>query len=76
VAVGDSWQGKGIGAVLMKRLIGIASERGVEYLWGIVLAENTQMLALGKGLGFTISRTELSSQYKLEIDLKSISKDL
>jgi len=76
VAVGDSWQGKGIGAVLMKRLIGIASERGVEYLWGIVLAENTQMLALGKGLGFTISRTGLSSQYKLEIDLKSISKDL
>ena len=76
MAVGDSWQGKGIGAVLMKRLIGIASERGVEYLWGIVLAENTQMLALGKGLGFTISRTGLSSQYKLEIDLKSISKDL
>ena len=74
VVVSDPWQGKGIGAVLMERLIGIAKEQGVEYLWGVVLAENTQMLALGKSLGFTISRAGLSNQYKLGIDLKSISQ--
>jgi len=73
VAVSDPWQGKGIGVVLMEKLIDIAKERGVEYLWGVVLAENTQMLALGKSLGFSISRAELSSQYKLEIDLESMS---
>jgi len=74
VVVSDPWQGKGIGAALMEKLIGIAKEQGVEYLWGIVLAENTQMLALGKSLGFTISRAGLSNQYKLGIDLKSISQ--
>ncbi len=74
VVVSDPWQGKGIGAALMEKLIGIAKEQGVEYLWGVVLAENTQMLALGKSLGFTISRAGLSNQYKLGIDLKSISQ--
>jgi acetyltransferase len=67
VVVGDPWQGKGIGAVLMESLIEIAKERGIESLWGYVLAENTQMLALGKKLGFTISRAPEPSQYKLEI---------
>jgi acetyltransferase len=76
VVVSDPWQGKGIGAALMAKLITIAKERGVEYLWGAVLAENTQMLTLGKSLGFSISRTGLSYQYKLEIDLKSMSGDM
>lgn len=76
VVVSDPWQGKGIGAALMEKLLAIAKERGVEYLWGVVLAENTQMLALGKSLGFSISRAGLSYQYKLEIDLKSISHEM
>lgn len=73
VVVSDPWQGKGVGAALMEKLIAIAGERGVGFLRGVVLAENTQMLTLGKSLGFSISRAELSSQYKLEIDLESIS---
>ncbi|MBW2574619.1 MAG: GNAT family N-acetyltransferase [Deltaproteobacteria bacterium] len=44
VIVGDSWQGKGIGAELLKRCLSISKERGIEKVTGIVLPENTQML--------------------------------
>ncbi|MBW1706415.1 MAG: GNAT family N-acetyltransferase [Deltaproteobacteria bacterium] len=73
VVVSDPWLGKGIEASLRERLMDIARERGVEYLWGMVLAENTQMLALRKGLGFGMSRDLYPNQYKLEIDLTLIS---
>ena len=54
VVVGDPWQGKGIGAILMEHMLAIAKQRGIEFMWGIVLAENTHMLALARklGLGF------------------------
>jgi acetyltransferase len=35
-------------------LIGIAEEKGLERIYGEVLTENEQMLALCKKLGFTI----------------------
>ena len=56
VVVSDRWQGKGIGATLMEHLIAIAKERDIESVWGLVLAENTHMLALARKLGFSISR--------------------
>jgi acetyltransferase len=69
VIVGDLWQGKGIGAELLKRCLSISKERGIEKVTGIVLPENTQMLALGKKLGFSAKRVVGESDYKLEIDL-------
>jgi acetyltransferase len=69
VIVGDLWQGKGIGAELLKRCLSISKERGIEKVTGIVLPENTQMLALGKKLGFSVKRVVGESDYKLEIDL-------
>ena len=73
VTIRDVWQGKGIGATLMERLMAIAKERGLEYLWALVLSENTKMLALGRKLGFGISRRRGGSEYELKIDLSSIS---
>ena len=69
VIVGDLWQGKGIGAELLKRCLSISKERGIEQVTGIVLPENTQMLALGKKLGFSVKRVVGESDYKLKIDL-------
>jgi acetyltransferase len=69
VIVGDLWQGKGIGAELLKRCLSISKERGIEQVTGIVLPENTQMLALGKKLGFSAKRVIGESDYKLKIDL-------
>ena len=54
IIVGDPWQGKGIGATLLQRCLSIAKERGLEKVNGVVLAENREMLALGKKLGFNI----------------------
>jgi acetyltransferase len=69
VVVGDIWQGKGIGAELLKRCLSISKERGIENVKGIVLPENTQMLALGKKLCFTAKKSVGESEYELNIDL-------
>jgi len=73
VAVGDPWQGKGIGASLMEHLIAIAKERGIESIWGNVLFENTHMIALGRKLDFAVSSVSGENYYELEMDLRSKS---
>jgi acetyltransferase len=70
VAVGDAWQGKGIGAELLRRCLAIAEKRGIEEVWGVILAENTQMLALAKKLGFKFRNSPGTGEYELSIDLR------
>ena len=69
VLVGDPWQGLGIGATLLQRVLDIAKERGVRSIWGTVLSENTQMLKLGRKLGFKISKIPDASEYEARLDL-------
>ena len=73
VAVGDPWQGKGVGAVLMNYLLAIAKARGIETIYGIVLAENTQMIALARKLGCKISRGQDGREYEVKIDMHKLS---
>ena len=70
VLVADAWQGKGIGAELLERCLQIAEARHIEKVWGIVLPENTQMLNLGRKLGFGIKRDPESNDYLLTIEFK------
>jgi acetyltransferase len=70
VMIADAQQGKGIGAILLKRLIAIGRERGVEVIWGYVLRENTSMLRLGKKVGFSATYDADVEMYVLTIDLK------
>lgn len=72
VLVGDPWQGKGIGETLLRKCLSIAKERGIKSVFGIVLPENTQMLALGKKLGFTMCRSG-GGECELRIDLDKVS---
>lgn len=74
VMIEDGWQGKGIGAELMKRLIRIARQRGVDNIWGTVLAENTQMLALGKKMGFDIKSSPDAGCYELRASLNALTE--
>ncbi len=53
LVIGDDWQRQGLGVKLMRKLIDAASEQGLEYIDGLVLAENKPMLALMTRLGFT-----------------------
>jgi len=68
VVVSDSWQGKGIGAALLLRCLRIAKDRGIQKVMGTVLAENTQMLALGRKLGFNIKKEQDVPEYELSTD--------
>jgi acetyltransferase len=68
VLIGDAWQGKGIGAGLLRKCLLIAEERGFKYIHGVVLKENTNMLALGKKMGFSINKDEDSGEYELRIN--------
>jgi acetyltransferase len=74
IVVGDHWQGKGIGAALLKRCIAVAKEHGIQELEGIVLPENTRMLALGRKLGFSVTRGLHSCDYELKIDLRKLQR--
>jgi GNAT superfamily N-acetyltransferase len=52
VAVSDAWQHRGLGAILMGHLIGVARERGFKRMVSIDMAENVAMRHLAKSLGF------------------------
>ncbi len=58
VVVADEYQRKVLGTKLMDMLIGIAEEKGLESIYGIILPENESMIRLCKKMGFTIRRTE------------------
>ena len=75
VTVGDPWQGRGIGETLMAHLIGVARERHLPFMWGVVMAENTHMLALAKKLGAKISKIPRESEYEVRIDLRQVPMD-
>ena len=53
VAVRSDWKGRGVGFLLMTRLIHIARQRGIGELVGEVLRENQPMLQMCRELGFS-----------------------
>jgi acetyltransferase len=55
IVVGDNWQGRGLARRLMGVLIDAARARGLKYMNGDFLAENTRMIKFVSTLGFVIS---------------------
>jgi acetyltransferase len=55
IAVRSDWKGRGLGYLLMQRLIDIARQRGIRELVGEVLRENEPMLQLCRELAFTVA---------------------
>ncbi len=56
VLVHDDFQGKGVGYMLLDMMIGIAQEKGMEEIYGIVLTDNQRMLRLCNRLGFSSTK--------------------
>jgi ribosomal protein S18 acetylase RimI-like enzyme len=48
----DAWQGRGVGSMLMRHLVKIAAEAGVQELTAEVLPENAGMLKIFRKFGF------------------------
>lgn len=56
IVIADAWQGRGLGHHLLADLIGAATEAGIKRLEGLVLRENTSMLAFVAEMGFRAER--------------------
>ena len=68
VLVADSFQSVGLGLKMSDVLIGIADEKKLSTLYGIVLNDNTKMIELAKKLGFSVTRLgEDESRISLEL---------
>ena len=52
VVVSDEWQHRGLGTTLMRHLIDVARERGIECMYSMDAAENVGMRELAEHLGF------------------------
>jgi acetyltransferase len=53
--VHDDFQGKGLGYTLIDMMIGVAQEKELEEVYGIVLSENDRMLQVCRKLGFELT---------------------
>jgi acetyltransferase len=56
VTIRSDKQGLGLGRICFERVLDYARARGIEEVWGTVLAENEGMLGLAERLGFTKRR--------------------
>lgn len=56
IVVADAWQQRGVGALLMRALMSAARSRGLQTMYGEVLASNHRMLQFVRRLGFTTAR--------------------
>jgi acetyltransferase len=50
--VGDKWQSRGIGSILMDYCISVAKEIGLKTLWMEILRQNSRMIRFGQKYGF------------------------
>lgn len=53
LVIADDWQRRGLGRSLMTKLIELAKRQGLDYIEGLVLANNRPMLGLMMSLGMT-----------------------
>lgn len=72
IMLSDSWQGKGIGAALLKSCLAFSKRYGLKRVFGVVLRENRQMLRLADKLGFKKVAAPASSEIELIIDIEKL----
>jgi acetyltransferase len=54
VLVRSDLKGRGLGKLLMRKLLRYCGDRGTRELWGSVMADNNAMLHLARSLGFKV----------------------
>jgi acetyltransferase len=65
--VADDFQEVGLGHKLTDMLIGIAQEKGLKSMYGVILRDNAKMVGLVRSLGFTIEPID-ADEYKATIE--------
>jgi acetyltransferase len=71
--VSDAYQGQGVGTSLLRRLLEIGKEEGVETVVAYMLPENIGMRHISKNLGFTFERDD--DLLKASLELKDFEPD-
>ena len=69
VLVADRWQRRGLGAELLRRLVAVGRDEGLERLWAEMLAGNMAMRHTAEAAGFTIVEDAPASTVRAELTL-------
>jgi GNAT superfamily N-acetyltransferase len=75
VTVVDSAQNKGLGSLLLARLVSAARERGITKFRASVLSNNLPMLELVQAIGPGVSQARDGDVVLLDIELPELSRD-
>jgi GNAT superfamily N-acetyltransferase len=67
--VEDGWQGRGLGAAMTERLVGVARERGIRRLYALVTPGNGRMLRLLRNLELPMRTAQEDGTKRVEVDL-------
>jgi acetyltransferase len=67
ILISDPWQGKGLGAELLKRLVQIGRAEKLQRITGHILNENAAMLHVSKKIGFQLHFDEAEDDWRAEI---------
>jgi CBS domain-containing protein/RimJ/RimL family protein N-acetyltransferase len=70
IVVGDAYQRKGIGTLLMKRLIEYAQAHEIRTMIGITHRENTKLLRFAQRSGLPIERTLRDDTWEIRLSLE------
>jgi acetyl coenzyme A synthetase (ADP forming)-like protein len=73
-AVGDEFQGRGIGTRLLEQLAARAAEAGIEEFLAEVLHENTRMLGVFRDAGFTVTRAGEGGELEIRLSIAPTSE--
>jgi acetyltransferase len=70
IQVASGWQGKGLGRLMMEKLIRYLREHGTGEVVGQCLQENTAMAALARQLGFSVTAEPGQDTLALHLSLR------
>lgn len=67
IIVRSDMKGKGLGRLLMEKMVRYCTNRGSREIWGLVLKNNEAMLGLVKNLGFKAGPSSETNAYKVTL---------
>ncbi|HLW34835.1 MAG TPA: GNAT family N-acetyltransferase, partial [Chthoniobacterales bacterium] len=69
VLISDPWQGKGLGTELLRLLVRIGRNEGLQRIIGHIVAENVMMKNVSEEAGFQLRFNSVDNEWFAEINL-------
>ena len=71
LTIADEWQGRGLGTLLLARLVEVARWEGLARIVGTILPDNHEMLRVARKVGFTVELEPGAAEYRAQFPLRS-----